>query len=220
MVKSKEASKMQECKEKTMKDNKKNKVGGYKEPRDPLTNKGRRHSAAALKKDTDAISNEVAVVPIPIGENKEETIAQEAAVAGFEKKVDDVEIPDKDKEQIGESITLRFEDSEKFINAISEFDNNLPYDFDENSFIVGVSKEKVDAFREFMSEKGIEEMPYFNETEKKIAEVQSKRSNRALELDNSKKAIKIGIPLDEEHLSRWLQNPQLSDIIGVDDGEK
>jgi hypothetical protein len=71
-----------------------------------------------------------------------------------------------------------------------------------------------------MSEKGIEEMPNANETEKKIAEVQNKRSNRALELDNSKKAIKIGSSLDDEFLSKWLRNPQLSDIIGVDDGKK
>lgn len=215
MLKSKEENK--ECKEKTMKDKKNT---GYKEPKNHLTGKANRHSAAALKKDADVISNEVAVVPIPIGENKEETIAQEAAVTGFEKKVDDVEIPDKDKEQFEEPVTLRFEDSEKFINAVSEFDNNLPYDFDEDSFIVSVPNEKVNAFRELMRKKGIEEMPYINETEKKIAEVQSKRSNRALELDNSKKAIKIGSPLDEEHLAKWLRNPQLSDIIGVDDGKK
>lgn len=205
----KKESKNKECKDKTKDKTMKEKTNrGYKEVADPLLEKAPRHSLAALKKDANAISNEVAYVPS--GEIKEETAAD------FEKKVDDVEIPDKDKEQL----TLRFEDSEKFINAVSEFDNNLPYDFDENSFIVGVSKEKVNTFREFMSEKGIKEMPYINETERKIAEVQSKRSNRALELDNSKKAIKIGSPLDEEHLAKWLRNPQLSDIIGVDDGKK
>ena len=214
MVKNKEESK--DCKEMKLK-NKKNKGGGYKERKDPLTEKAPRHSASALKKDADAISNEGAVVPT--GEHK---VAQDAVIADFEKKVDEVEIPDKDKEQFEKSVTLRFEDSEKFLDAVSHFEekNNItmPLDFDENSFIVAISKEKVDAFREFMSEKGIVEM--LNETDKKIAEVQSKRSNRALEMDNSKTAFKIGSPLDEEHLAKWLRNPQLSDIIGVDDGEK
>jgi len=218
MVKNKDESKEEskDCIEKTVK-SKKNKGGGYTEPKDPLTEKAPRHSASALKKDANSISDEVAFVPG--GEHKEEKVTQ--AETDLEKKADDVEIPNKDKEQIGESVTLRFEDSEKFINAVSEFDNNLPLDFDENSFIVAVSKEKVDAFRKFMSEKGIEEMPpYTNETDKKIAEVQSKRSNRALELDNSKKAAKIASKYDAEHLERWLQSPQLSDIIGVDDGER
>jgi len=214
MVKNKEESK--DCKEMKLK-NKKNKGGGYMERKDPLTEKAPRHSASALKKDADAISNEGAVVPT--GEHK---VAQDAVIADFEKKVDEVEIPDKDKEQFEKSVTLRFEDSEKFLDAVSHFEekNNItmPLDFDENSFIVAISKEKVDAFREFMSEKGIVEM--LNETDKKIAEVQSKRSNRALEMDNSKTAFKIGSPLDEEHLAKWLRNPQLSDIIGVDDGEK
>ncbi len=209
MVKNKD-----ECKEKTMK-SKQNK-GGYKELKNPLTEKAPRHQAAAIKKEEEAISDDVAVVPT---ENKEETVAQEASVKDFEKKAEEI-VPEKDKEQIGESVTLRFDDSEKFVNAAFEFDPNLPLDFDEDSFIVSVPNEKVNAFRELMREKGIEEMPYIDETEKKIAEVQSKRSNRALELDNSKKAIKIGSPLDEEHLAKWLRNPQLSDIIGVDDGKK
>lgn len=203
----KKESKNKECEDKTVKD-KKNKKG-FHEEKNVLSGKSPQHSLAALKKDANAISNEGVFVPTG---KKDET-------ADFEMK-DDFETPDKNKEQIGETVTLRFEDSEKFINAVSEFDNDLPLDFDDNSFIVEVSKEKVDAFREFMSEKGIEEMPNANETEKKIAEVQNKRSNRALELDNSKKAIKIGSSLDDEFLSKWLRNPQLSDIIGVDDGKK
>ncbi len=198
----------QECKDKKLKDKKNT---GYQEPKDPLTEKAPRHSAAALKRDADIISDDVAVVP---SENKEKTVAQEASVKDFEKKA-----PEKDKEQIGESVTLRFDDSEKFVNAAFEFDPNLPLDFDEDSFIVSVPNEKVNAFRELMREKGIEEMPYINKTEKKIAEVQSKRSNRALEMDNSKKATKIASRGDEKHFERWLRSPQLSDIIGVDDGE-
>jgi hypothetical protein len=209
MVKNKDES--QECIEKKLKDKKK---GGYRELKDPLLGKGKRHSAAALKKDADIISNEVAVVPS--GEHKEDTVT---AGADFEKTVGDMEkVPAKDKEKIKETVTLRFENSEKFLKAAFEFNPNLPLDFDEDSFIVAVSKEKLDTFRGFMSEKGIEELP-FTETDRKIAEVQSMRSNRALKLDNSKKATKIASREDEKHLSKWLKNPSLSDVIGVDDGE-
>ncbi len=245
----KKESKNKECKDKTVKD-KTNELKGFHEEKNVLSGKSQQHQAAALKNkfEKEQISKEVAITQehkegdnveisdkheehsasafkkdadiISDGEHKEETVAKEASVADFEKKVDDVEMIDKDMEHIGESVTLRFEDSEKFVNAVSEFDPNLPLDFDENSFIVAVSKEKVDAFRKLMSEKGIEEMPYITEIDKKIAEVQSKRSNRALELDNSKKAAKIGGKDDAEHLEKWLKNPNLSDIVGVDDGER
>lgn len=199
MVKNKD-----ECKEKTMKD-KKNK--GYKEPKDPLTEKAPRHSAAALKKDADIISDDVAVVP---SENKEETVAQEASVKDFEKKA-----PEKDKEQIGESVTLRFDDSEKFVNAAFEFDPNLPLDFDEDSFIVSVPNEKVNAFRELMREKGIEEIT-FSET---ISDVQSKRSNRAIAIDKSIKANRVGHKENPTDLKDWAENPNTLDLLGVDAGE-
>ena len=201
MVKNKDESK--ECKEKTVKDKKNT---GYKEPKDPLTEKAPRHQAAALEKDV--ISDEVAISPAGNDkiEKEEDTLSQEVA-----------EIKE---EQFEGSIILRYKDSEKFINAVSEFDTNLPLDFDENSFIVLVSKEKVDAFREFMKEEGIEEIPYINETDKKIEEVQSKRSNRAIAVDKSKKANRVGNKENPADLKDWAENPNTLDLLGVDAADR
>ncbi len=139
MVKNKDESK--ECKEKTLKD-KKNK--GYKEPKDPLTEKAPRHQAAALE-GKDVISDDVAISPAvkDKAEKEEDTLDQEAAEV-------------KDKEQLEESVILRYKDSEKFLEAAFDYDANMPLDYDEDSFIVGVPKEEVEAFRNFMKEKGIE----------------------------------------------------------------
>lgn len=127
--------------------------GGYKEQRDPLTDKAKRHSASALKKYANAISNAVAVVPSK--ELKAKTLPQ-GEVADFEKKAEDVEIiPDKDKEQFEKSVILRYKDSDNtFLEKVHAYEKiagkiiPLDYDSDSESFIVSVND--IEKFREFM----------------------------------------------------------------------
>ncbi len=199
MVKNKEESK--DCKEKTVKD-KKNK--GYKEPKDPLTEKAPRHQAAALEKDV--ISDEVAISPAGKDkiEKEEETLSRDAAEV-------------KDKEQFEGSVILRYKDSEKFLEAAFDYDTNMLLDYDDDSFIVAISKEKVDEFRDYMKKRGLEEVPY--ETDKKIAEVQSKRSNQAIAIDKSIKANRVGHKDNPTDLKEWAENPNKLDLFGVDAGE-
>jgi len=213
MIQNKDES--QECKEKKLKD-KKNK-GGYKELKDPLLGKGKRHSAAALKKDADAISNKGAVVP-----SEEHKVAQEAVIADFEKKVDNIEIPDRD----GESVILRYKDSKKenLLEKVFAYEKMsgttipLDYDSDSDSFIVSVKKLDVDKFRTFM--KDFEEIPFSTETaDNTIKDVQSRRSNRAIAIDNSIKANRVGDKQNHTDLKDWSKNPGTLDLLGVDSGE-
>ena len=212
MVKNKDES--QECKENKLKD-KKNK-GGYKELKDPLTGKGKRHSAAALKKDADIISDEVAVVPS--GGHK---VAQEAVIADFEKKVDDVEIPEKD----GESVILRYKDSKKenLLEKVYAYEKMsgttipLDYDSDSDSFILSIKKSEIDKFRTFMMD--FEEIPFNETADKKIEEIQSQRSNRAIAIDESKTANRVGRKDNPIDLKDWAENPAKLDLLDVDAGE-
>lgn len=204
MVKSKEENK--ECKE--MKD-KKNK--GYKEPKDPLTEKSPRHQAAALSKDI--ISDEVAISPAENDKiEKEETTSQ-----ALEAISNDVEkVPDKDREQIEETVTLRFEDTDEFLDALKEFEkeNNLELamDFDTDSYIVGVPIGMVDAFRKFMDENDIKEITD-KEIDERIAEVQKGRSGLALAIDKSMTASRV---VSKENANEWLKHPNRLDLDGVD----
>ncbi len=128
-----------------------------------------------MKKDADAISNEGAFVP---SEGiKEDTITQ---AADFEMKVDDVEIPNKDKK----SIILRYKDSDKFLDAVFLFEElknitvPLDWDSDSDSFLVSVSKEISNEFQNFIKEK-VDEMPDTREIDEKIADVQNARKKSA-----------------------------------------
>ncbi len=64
-------------------------------------------------------------------------------------------------------------------------------------------------------------MPYINETDKKIKDVQSKRSNRAIAIDKSIKANRVGHKENPADLKEWAENPNKLDLLGVDaaDGE-
>ncbi len=213
MVKNKEESK--DCKEMKLK-HKKNKGGGYKERKDPLTEKAPRHSASAMKKDADAISNEGAVVPT--GEHK---VAQDAVIADFEKKIDKIEIPDKDEE----SVILQYKDSEKenLLEKVFAYEKMagitipLDYDSDSESFLVSIKKSEIDKFRTFM--KDFEEILFSETADKKIEDVQSNRSSRAIALDKSKTASRVGRKENPSDLKDWAENPARLDLLGVDAGE-
>lgn len=213
MVNNKEES--EDCKEMKLK-HKKNKGGGYKERKDPLTEKAPRHSASAMKKDADAISNEGAVVPT--GEHK---VAQDAVIADFEKKVDDVEIPDKDRE----SVILRYKDSKKenLLEKVFTYEKMsgttipLDYDSDSDSFILSIKKSEIDEFRIFM--KDFEEITFSETVDTTIGKVQSNRSSRAIAIDKSKTASRIGRKDNPIDLKDWSENPAKLDLLGVDVGE-
>lgn len=217
MIQNKDES--QECKEKKLKD-KKNK-GGYRELKDPLTGKGKRHTASAMKKDADVISDDVAISPA--GNDKkeqEETVTQEGA--NFEKKTEDVEIvPDKDKE----SIILRYKDSEKenLLEKVFAYEKmsgtTIPLDYDSNSdsFILSIKKSEIDEFRTFM--KDFEEIPFSGTADTTIGKVQSNRSSRAIAIDNSKTASRVGRKDNPVDLKDWSENPSRLDLLDVDAGE-
>ena len=195
MVKNKDERK--DCKEKKLKD-KKNK-GGYKEIKDPLLGKGKRHTASAMKKDADVISDDVAISPAGNDKKgKEETV--NPASADFEKETEDLEIiPDKDEE----SVILRYKDSveENILEKVFAYEKKtgttIPLDFDSDSesFILSIKKSETDKFRTFM--KDFLEIPFSGEME--IEEVQS---IRALAIDKKIKA-----------------NSNTLDLLGEDGGE-
>lgn len=190
MVKNKEES--NDCKDKKLKD--KNN-GGYRELKDPLLGKAKRHTASAMKKDADAISDDIAIL----------------------KKIDDVEIPNADEN----SEILRYKDSDKFLDAVYQFEEQknitvpLDWDSNSNSFLVLVSKEISNEFQDFIKEK-VGEIPDTREIDEKIAEVQNSRSKSALGKDNSITAQKVGKKENPEDLKAWLAHPNLSDLENID----
>jgi hypothetical protein len=115
---------------------------------------------------------------------------------------------------------MRFKDSDKFLDTVFEFeeknDITIPLDFEKDSFIVAVSKEMGDMFRNFMKEEGLEEIPDTREIDEKIAAVQKARSKSALDKDNSITALKVGKKENPEDFKIWLANPNLSDLENID----
>jgi hypothetical protein len=174
-----------------MTDKKNRTNNGWHEKRD-ISGRAPLHAKAALKNkfDKEHISKEVAITP-----------------AG--------------NEQEEKTLTLYFKDSDKFIDAALEFeekyDTPIPFDFEEDRFISSVSKEMGDMFRNFMKDKGLEEIPEANvietkESEKQqaddiIAEVQNERSKRAVGKDKSRTAEKVGNKENAGELILWVKNP-------------
>ncbi len=186
-MQSKKASKIKKCKETNEPNNR-----GFREAKD-LSGKSPIHQAAALKNqfDKEQISEQVAITP---ADNK------------LEEK----------------TVTLRYKDSDRFLDAVFEFEQThgitIPLDFEEekNSFILSISTETSDMFKNFMKEKGLEIMPDVLEIDAKIAEVQNARKKSALDKDNSITALKVGKKEIPEDLNSWLAHPNLSDLENID----
>ena len=177
------------------KDTKKNNEKGYREPKG-LNGKAPRHEKTALetKFKKEQISDGIDIIP-------------------------EKELVPCDKKPEEETITLRFEDSDKFLDAVKEFEDKngiMPLDFDEDSFVVAVAKEKVDMFRDFMSEKHIEEIMDTEEIDDKIAEVQNGRSSLALLKDKSMTSSRVGNKNNPDDLKDWLKNPNKLDLDNID----
>ena len=197
MVKNKEESK--DCKEEKLKETVKEtkKFKGFHEEKNVLSGKSQQHQAAALKNKFE-----------------KEQISEQVAITPV------------DKEQEEKTLILRFKDSNRFLDAVYEFEElkniTIPLDFDEGeegekgSFLVGISKEIGIEFKNFMKEKGLEIMPNVLEIDAKIAEVQNSRSKSALGKDNSITAQKVGKKENPEDLNSWLAHPNLSDLEKID----
>jgi hypothetical protein len=200
------------CTEKTKTDNK-NKGGGYKEQKDPLTNKGKRHSAAALKNQFEKEQISAVAITPAVKEHKEDITSPETAVKA-------VEIVDKDKD----IVTLRFEDTGEFLTVLKKFqkENNnleLAMDYDE-SYLIGVPLDLVEPIRKFMTGKGIKEMTE-NTVEDRIRDVQNNRSRLAIAIDKKIKAKRIGEKQNPLDLIDWAGSPNTLDLLDVDaPGEK
>ena len=127
-----------------------------------------------------------------------------------------VAITPANNEQEEKNLNLRFKDSDKFTDAISEFEKKygttIYLDFEKDSFMIAVSREMGDMFRNFMKEKGLEEIPDTIE----IAAVKKARSKSALDKDNSITALKVGNKENPEDLKEWLAHPNHSDLENID----
>ena len=196
-----------------MQNKKASKIKEYREQTNELNNRGFRepkdlsgkspiHQASALKNKFE-----------------KEQISDEVAITA-------------DKEQENKTFILRFKDSNKFLDAVYEFEElkniTIPLDFDEGkdgeegSFLVGVSKEIGIEFQNFIKERGFE-MPDAKidtkmamEIEAKIAEVQNARSKSALDKDNSITAQKVCKKENPEDVNSWMAHPNLSDLENID----
>lgn len=191
---------------------------GFHEDVDPLLGKAKKHSIVAQKTkfDKEQVSDTSAIVPFP---------------------------------DEGDKVTLRYEYSEEFKELAGEFEEDndvlLVIDKDGDDIVVGVPVENSTDFIEFLAENDIkvkeeavddEKAAEVNDTYNKevavdssaelqckvdeiIADVQSKRSKRALVSDKLRTAKKVGIKDNAGDLISWLKNPGKSDLQGVDDAE-
>jgi hypothetical protein len=128
----------------------------------------------------------------------------------------EVAITPANNRQGEKKLNLRFKDSDKLTDAISEFEKKcgttIYLDFEKDSFIVAVSREMGDMFRNFMKEKGLEEIPETTE----IAAIQNARGKSALDKDRSISALKVGNKENPEDLKAWVANPNHSDLENID----
>ena len=186
---------------------------GFHEDVDPLLGKAKKHSMVALKNkfEKEQVSDESAIIPIPDEEDK---------------------------------VTLRYEYSEEFKELAGQFEEDndvlLEINKDGDDIVVGIPVENSADFIEFLAENDIkvkedteeavddEKTIDVSDTDKKddaelkckvdkiIADVQSKRSKRAVTSDKLRTAKKVGDKENAFDLMSWLKNPGKSDLAGVD----
>jgi len=207
-MQSKKANKIKECKKKTNELNNK----GFREAKD-LSGKSPIHKAAALKNkfEKEQISKEVAIIPV---DNEQE------------KPIDPT-----GKKENEESVILQYKDSENetLLEKVSAYEKlsgtTIPLDFESDSgtdysgsFILSIKKSEIDKFRAFMKD-DFEEIPISETADNTIKDVQSRRSNRAIAIDKSITASRVGRKDNPIDLKDWSENPNTLDLLGVDAGE-
>jgi hypothetical protein len=195
---------------------KKNNKQGFNEDVDPLLGKAKKHRIVALKNkfEKEQVSDTSAIAPVP----------------------DD-----------GEIVTLRYEYSEEFKELAGQFEEDndvlLEINKDGDDIVVGIPVENSADFIEFLAENDIkvkedteeavddEKTIEVSDTDNKnvtelkckvdeiIADVQSKRSKRAVTSDKLRTAKKVGDKENAFDLMSWLKNPSKTDLKGVDDAE-
>lgn len=185
---------------------------GFHEDVDPLLGKARKHSIVAQKTkfEKENVSDTDTIVPVP---------------------------------DEGEIVTLRYEYSEGFKELAGQFEEDndvlLEINKDGDDIIVDIPVENSADFIEFLAENGIkvkgdaeeavddatekvgdtdnkDDAELKSEVDKIIADVQSKRSKRAVTSDKLRTAKKVGDKGIASDLISWLKNPGKSDLAGVD----
>lgn len=207
-------SKNKECKELKEKPNELNNKG-FREAKD-ISGKSPIHKATALKSkfEKEQISKEVAIIPV------DNELEEPIDPAGNDKKEDEG------------SVILRYKDSENetLLEKVFAYEKlsgtTIPLDFESDSgtdysgsFILSIKKSEIDKFRAFMKD-DFEEIPYSETADQKIKDVQSRRSNRAIAIDKSITASRVGRKDNPIDLKDWSENPNTLDLLGVDAGEE
>lgn len=205
-------SKNKECKELKEKPNELNNKG-FREAKD-ISGKSPIHKAAALKSkfEKEQISKEVAIIPV------DNELEEPIYPAG--------------KKENEESVNLRYKDSqnETLLEKVFAYEKlsgiTIPLDFESDSgtdysgsFILSVKKSEIDKFRAFMKD-DFEEIPFSETADQKIEEIQSKRSSRAIAIDKSITASRVGLKENPIDLKEWAESPNTLDLLDVDSGEE
>jgi seryl-tRNA synthetase len=194
-----------------------NKKQGFHEDVDPLLGKARKHSIVAQKTkfDKEQVSKTSAIVPVPVEEDKV-TLRYEYSqefkeLAGqFEEDNDVLLEINKDGDDI--IVEIPVENSADFIEFLAENDIKVKEE----------AEEAVDNATENVNDTDNKDDDVDSSAELKckideiIADVQSKRSKRALASDKLRTAKKVGDKGNAFDLISWLKNPGKSDLVGVD----
>jgi hypothetical protein len=194
---------------------------GFHEDVDPLLGKAKKHSIVALKNkfEKEQVSDTSAIVPVP-DEGDRVSLRYEYSeefkeLAGqFEEDNDVLLEIDKDGDDI--VVDIPVENSADFIEFMAENDIRVKEKTeeavdDEKTIDVSDADNKDDAVDSSADLKcKVDEI---------IADVQSKRSKRALTNDKLRTAKKVGDKGNALDLLGWLKNPGKSDLEGVDDAE-
>ena len=194
---------------------------GFHEDVDPLLGKAKKHRIVALKNkfEKEQVSDESAIIPIPDEEDKV-TLRYEYSeefkeLAGqFEEDNDVLLEINKDGDDI--IVDIPVENSADFIEFLSENAIKVKEEAkeavdNEKAANVSDTEDKDDTFDSSSELKC--------KVDKIIADVQSKRSKRAVTSDKLRTAKKVGDKENAFDLMSWLKNPGKTDLKGVDDAE-
>jgi hypothetical protein len=191
---------------------------GFHEDVDPLLGKAKKHSIVALRNkfEKEQVSDTSAIVPVPDEENivtlRYEYSEEFKELAGqFEEDNDVLLEINKDGDDI--IVDIPVENSADFIeflaeNGIKEKEEAEDAVDDEKTNSVSDTEDKDDAVDSSADLKcKVDEI---------IADVQSKRSKRAVTSDKLRTAKNVGNKGIAGDLISWLKNPGKSDLAGVD----
>ena len=191
---------------------------GFHEDVDPLLGKAKKHSIVALKNkfEKEQVSDTSAIVPVPDEEDRVslryEYSEEFKELAGqFEEDNDILLEINKDGDDI--MVGIPVENSADFIDFLAENDIRVK---EETKKAVDAEKtaDVSDTDKKDDAVDSSEELKC--KVDKIIADVQSKRSKRAVTSDKLRNAKKVGEKDNSGDLISWLKNPGKTDLDGVD----